>query len=293
MAEEKGSERRKVSFYKKDTIECPVCLAKFHHEEPLIGGGRINAGDVTDEFHRTYIPSKRYGSVYPLIYSLFACPNCYYTVFGEDFTLLKTNELNNLKGSTKERQQQVRTLFPECDFNTERDVISGIGTYILGLFCYEGLHSELTPTFKQALCAIRAAWLCGYAHNDHPDENYDYLQKIFYRKAAFLYRKVYELEGSSSSESVTAYVQYYGPDTDNNYGYDSVIYLAGFLEFKYGSKENAEIRLQKLDATKTALARLVGMGKSSKSKSSKMIDMAKELYENIKTELSVLENGGE
>jgi len=63
-----------ISYYSKDQIECPVCGAKFKREEMYSGGGRVIAGDLTEELRRLYEPSAKYGEVYPLIYSMTVCP---------------------------------------------------------------------------------------------------------------------------------------------------------------------------------------------------------------------------
>ena len=57
----------KISYRAKNETACPVCDNTFRREELLTGGGRMNAGDLTDELHRIYLPTQRYGEVYPLI----------------------------------------------------------------------------------------------------------------------------------------------------------------------------------------------------------------------------------
>ena len=53
-----------ISYYSKDQVECPVCGAKFKREEMYSGGGRVIAGDLTEELRRLYEPSAKYGEVY-------------------------------------------------------------------------------------------------------------------------------------------------------------------------------------------------------------------------------------
>ena len=77
-----------------------------------------------------------------------------------------------------------------------------------------------------------------------------------------------------------------GPDMDKSYGYDGVIYLSGLLEFKYGQKKDLEARLKKLDEAKRSIARIFGLGKSSKAKPGPLLDVARDLYDKLAAELS-------
>ena len=78
----------------------------------------------------------------------------------------------------------------------------------------------------------------------------------------------------------------FGPDTDKNYGYDGVIYMQGILEYKYGQKKDKELRLKKLEEFKKSIARIFGLGKSSKEKPGPLLELAKNLYDKINKELS-------
>jgi uncharacterized protein (DUF2225 family) len=94
-----------------------------------------------------------------------------------------------------------------------------------------------------------------------------------------LYQEALEYE-TTNTENITD-AGNLGPDIDKNYGYDGVIYLCGLLEYKYGQEEDMELRLKKLDASKRAIARLFGLGKSSKNKPSPLLEHARALYDNI------------
>ena len=72
-----------------------------------------------------------------------------------------------------------------------------------------------------------------------------------------------------------------GPDIDKNYGWDGVIYLCGLLEYKYGQQDDIQLRLKKLSESKTAIARIFGLGKSSKSKPGPLLEHARNLYDNL------------
>ena len=57
----KKTEQKKlsVSFYSKQKVHCPFCKKEFSREEMLSGGGRMQAGELTDELRRIFEPSKK------------------------------------------------------------------------------------------------------------------------------------------------------------------------------------------------------------------------------------------
>lgn len=87
VKKKQAGEKKKpaISFWSKNKMHCPVCKKDFPHEEMLSGSGRLNAGDLTEELHRHYIPSKRYGKINPIIYAVGACPNCHSAFLWSDF----------------------------------------------------------------------------------------------------------------------------------------------------------------------------------------------------------------
>ena len=156
--------------------------------------------------------------------------------------------------------------------------------YYLALLTYEEMDLAYAPTFKRAMTAIRLAWLCKDLDIVCPGHNYDYVAQVFYRKALFFYQQTL-INETGRIESIEG-IGNFGPDMDKNYGYDGVIYLCGLLEYKYGQKENEELRLKKLEEYKKAIARIFGLGKSSKSKPGPLLDVAKRLYDKMAAELS-------
>jgi hypothetical protein len=72
---------------------------------------------------------------------------------------------------------------------------------------------------------------------------------------------------------------------DNNFGFDGVMYLTGYLEYHFGSQANPEQRERSLTSARRAIARLVGMGKSSKNKPTVLIEKAKELHKLLGEEI--------
>jgi len=273
----------KLTFYQKQELLCPVCGNAFHKEELLSGGGRMNAGDLTEELHREYRPTNKFGKVYPLLYPVTVCPSCFYASYPSDFQNPDGGRISRLKDEIGDRKSMTKRLFPELDFQINRRLQEGIASYMLAVSSYESAQPYNAPTLKQAFSCLRAAWLCMDSHKEKPDENYDYLAQIFYRKAGFLYNRVIEQE-QSGKESVEG-VPHLGPDLDNNYGFDGVLYLAGYLEFKYGQRSNPERRSAQLKKARSTVSRIVGMGKSSKSKPSALLELARDLHKKIKDEL--------
>ena len=272
-----------ISYYSKEQIECPVCGAKFKREEMYSGGGRVIAGDLTEELRRLYEPSAKYGEIHPLIYSMTVCPKCLYTGFAQDFRVIEKPIAEKLLEKMNERYTAVQTLFGHIDFNTARTLHEGAASYYLAMLCYDGFDPKYSPTIKQAICALRAAWLFATLGEKEPEENYTYISKLFYQKALFLYRLSLELE--TTGKEMIAGLKSFGPDIDKNYGYDGVIYLGALLEYRYGQKQDIATRLKRLEMHKIALAKLFGLGKSSKNKPGPILEHARALYDGLKAEL--------
>jgi len=277
---EKDERERKITFQAKEQIQCPVCDAKFHREE--LFSGRVNAGDLTDELHRTYIPMAQWGEVQPLVYELSVCPSCWYTAYKADFGVIGPKQSKSLSTTIAARIESVQRLIQPLDFNSPRDLAEGAASYWLAMLCYEGLPKEFAPTFKQGISALRGAWLFSELDGKRPGENFDYVASLLYRKARYLYRQSIELD--QGGKEPLAVVKWFGPDSDKSYGFEGVIYLAGILEYKYGPRKDAERRSEILTSSKRAIAKLFGLGKRSKNKPGPLLDKARELFDLIKAE---------
>lgn len=276
----------KVTYMSKQELSCPVCENQFRKEELLSGGGRMNAGELTKELHRIYEPTKKYGAVYPLLYPVTVCPSCYYASYASDFNAVDGERVNRLRAEIGDRKTALNRIFPDLDFHDSRTLAEGIASYAFASMCYESAPLATAPRFKQAMSCLRAAWLCMDYHNEEKSGNYDYLAQVFYRKAAFFYTRVVDLEqkGEESVENIS----HLGPDIDNNFAFDGVLYLSGVLEFKYGQRSNPERRGSQLKKARATVSRIVGMGKSSKSKPSALLELARDLHKQIKEELDAL-----
>jgi len=272
-----------LTFFSKTPITCPICDASFYREELRTGRGRLNAGELTEELRRTFLPSQKHGEVYPLVYPVTVCPACYFAAYHADFLDTPSDLVPVLKGEEQRRINDISTLFPSLDFTAPRGLEEGCASYFLAVASYEHFPREFSPTFKRGLCCLRAAWTADDLHRKRPDDNFDYLSRLFYRKARFFYAHSIALE-QNGKETLSG-AQNLGPDLDKNYGYDGVLYLSGLLEYRFGPTSDHEKRQIALQRAKRTIARIFGMGKASKNKPAAILDNAREVYEEITEEL--------
>jgi len=274
----------KVSFISKEELTCPVCETIFNREELLSGSGRLIAGKLTDELHRLYEPSAKYGEVYPLIYQATVCPECWFAAMDKDFVDFPPFTREKAKKDTEERITDTKLIFPETDFKKPRDIISGTASLYLVLRCYEFFPKEFSPTIKQAIAALRAGWMLEEINRKSPDRHYDWVSLLFKKKANYLYNEAIRRE-QRGIETLSA-LKNFGPDTDKNYSYEGALYLTALLRYKYSYKENPELRKKALEEAKRTIARIFGVGKSSKAKPGPLLEHARNLYETISKELN-------
>lgn len=273
-----------ISYWSKKKCTCPVCNKEFQREEMLSGNGRMNAGKLTDELHRLYIPSAKFGKIYPLIYTIGACPNCHAAFFWNDFTDIKDEKsLKRIYSKTEERKECVNSIFPYYDLTRNRTLLDGAAMYYLAILTYDEVDLSYLPTMKRAILTLRLAWLCQELEEECPGHNFNVVSDIFYRKAIFFYQQVVINETARVEKSST--LANMGPDSDKNYGWDGVIYLCGLLEYKYGQTEDISLRLKKLDESKIAIARIFGLGKTTKEKPGPLLEHSRNLYEQLTKEL--------
>jgi len=277
---EKEQKKKRITFFLKDEVVCPVCDTHFKREELLSGGGRLIAGGITKELRRLYEPSKVYGKVNPLLYPVTVCPKCFLSAFHEDWKKLKPKGIEKLKETTAKRQGIINRVFPNLDFKQERETRHGAASYILAAECYEYFDKWVSPTVKRAICSLRAAWLFGDLEVEDPMADYGNLQNLFYKKALQFYSDV--LVKQQRAEESFDGIKSLGPDTDQNYGYDGILFLVGSLSYKlsYMEKHTAQT-VENLEKAKRVLSKMFGFGKASKDKPSVIIDMSRDVYEEI------------
>ena len=276
----------KITYFSKKPTTCPVCTEEFSREEMYTGGQRLIAGKLTPELRRLYEPSKKFGEVSPLVYPVAVCPVCYYAVLHSDFLSVESESQIALQDERGRRKETIGRIFEDLDFSRPRGFAEGAGSYFLALMCYDHLPQSVSPTFKQGMCALRGAWLMGDLDRQRPGENFDYLSRIFYRKARFFYAMTLERE-HDGSEGIDG-VQTFGPDTDKNYGFEGLVYIAGLLEFRYGPRKDLNKRAAALDASRISTSRLFGFGKSSREKPGPILEHAREMFDEIKAELETI-----
>jgi uncharacterized protein (DUF2225 family) len=266
----------KVSYQAKELTTCPVCHEEFRREDLLTGSGRLIAGDLTDELHRLYENSAKYGRIYPLAYQATVCPACWFASMEYDFEEFPKGRIEAAAEGSKSRKDEAALIFPNVDFYEPRDLTSGAASQYLVCLCYDLYPKEFSPTVKQGLAALRAGWLLDDLNEEQPGQHYDWVAKVFKKKAAFFYAQALKNE-TSGTEKLSA-ISSFGPDTDKNYGYEGMLYLVGLLEYKYGQQQNQEKRLQSLEYSKRVIAKIFGLGKSSKAKPGPLLERGKELY---------------
>jgi uncharacterized protein (DUF2225 family) len=278
----------KVSFLSKKEYTCPVCEETFHKEELLSGGGRLIAGPMTDELHRLYEPSLKYGEVYPLIYQATVCPECWYAAMDADFLLLPEKSRSRARKDQAKRKADTVLVFPGIDFFQPRGLAEGAASQYLALRCYGYFDKDFSPTIKQGLAALRAAWLLDDLDKKNPRQHYDWLALLFRRKAQFLYNESIRLE-QTGKETLSG-MKAFGPDTDKNYAYEGVLYLCAYLRYKFGPQEDPGQRKFVLEDARRTIAKMFGMGKSSREKPGPLLERARQIYDAINRELT--ENDG-
>jgi uncharacterized protein (DUF2225 family) len=281
----KAEEREvKISFQSKEFYTCPVCNAEFHREELLSGSGRLNAGDLTDELHRLYEPSAKYGVIYPLAYQATVCPECWFASMDKDFSDLPKANMAKVIQDEEKRKQDTLLIFPGVDFHENRGLISGAASLYLVLRCYDYFPKDFSPTIKQGIAALRTGWLLDEINVQNPGQHYDWLATLFKKKAQFLYNDAIRRE-QSGIENLSS-LKVFGPDTDKNYAYEGALYLCALLKSKYGPMADAAQRTASLEEARRTVAKIFGMGKSSKAKPGSLLESAKALYANISKELN-------
>jgi uncharacterized protein (DUF2225 family) len=284
----KAEEREiKISFQSKDAYACPVCGATFRREELLTGGGRLIAGELTDELHRLYEPSARYGEVYPLAYQATVCPECWFASVDPDFLALPGANRHIVAQDTAGRKRDTLHIFPAVDFNESRGLVSGAASLYLTLRCYDFYTGEFSPTIKQGIAALRAGWLLDEINAKQPGQHYDWLAMLFKKKAQYLYNEAIRRE-QSGIESLSS-LKIFGPDTDKNYSYEGALYLCALLKSKYGPMTGNVQRAASLGDARRTVAKIFGMGKSSKAKPGTLLESARALFDKLNREIAEIE----
>ncbi|MDR3325593.1 MAG: DUF2225 domain-containing protein [Spirochaetaceae bacterium] len=273
----------KTSYQSKEVLTCPACGEAFHKEELLTGSGRLIAGPLSDELHRLYEASARYGELHPLAYQAAVCPGCWFASNADDFNLLPEWLRGQAANHAKTRKEEVALIFPTVDFYAPRSLVSGAVSQYLVMRCYEYYPIDFSPTVKQGIAALRTSWLIDHIHEKEPGQHWDWLALLFKKKARFFCRRA--LQGETTGGETLSGLKLFGPDLDKNYGYEGFLYITGLLEYKYGSRKDPKQRKELITETRQTLAKMFGLGKSSKSKPGPLLEKSRSLYIEISKEL--------
>lgn len=277
----------KITFQSKKEFKCPVCESTFNKEELHTGGGRLIAGKLTEELHRLYEPSKKYGEIFPLVYQSIVCPECWFSSMESDFDALPQEKRDEARDDYEKRSKDTRLVFPNVDFHQNRTLMEGAASLYLTLRCYDFYNKNASPTIKQALAAIRCAWLLDELDKKYSGQHYDWLGILFRRKAEYLYNEALNRE-QYGIETLSA-LKNFGPDTDKNYSYEGMLYMCAYLHYKFGPSHSEEERKTTLEGCRRTIAKLFGMGKASKDKPGAFLEHARNLYDTINNELKEAE----
>ncbi|MCL2244488.1 MAG: DUF2225 domain-containing protein [Treponema sp.] len=277
----------KITFQSKKEFKCPLCNTTFRKEELLSGGGRLIAGAITEELHRLYEPSLKYGTIYPLVYHAVVCPECWYATIESDFSSIPESNKNRARDDCNLRVKDTNLIFPGVDFHENRTLMEGAASQYLVLRCYDYFGKDTSPTIKQGLSSLRCAWLLDELTSKYPGQHFDWLATLFRRKAHYLYNEA--LAREQTGKETLSGMKVFGPDTDKNYSYEGMLYLCAYLRYKYGPASNPEERKTSLEDARRTIAKLFGMGKSSKDKPGAFLEIARKLYDTINKELTEAE----
>jgi uncharacterized protein (DUF2225 family) len=274
----------KITFQSKKEFTCPLCSTMFRKEELLSGGGRLIAGELTKELHRLYEPSLKYGEIFPLAYQAIVCPECWYASMENDFSALPASGMAKARADYDGRMKDTGLIFSNVDFSVNRTLMDGAASQYLVLRCYDYFTKDSSPTIKQGLAALRCAWLLDELDKKYQGQHYDWLATLFRKKAHYLYNEA--LAREQNGQETLSGMKVFGPDTDKNYSYEGMLYLCAYLRYNYGPSQNAAQRTSSLEDARRTIAKLFGMGKSSKDKPGAFLEHARNLYDTINKELS-------
>ncbi|MCX8059436.1 MAG: DUF2225 domain-containing protein [Spirochaetes bacterium] len=279
----------KISFFSKEDILCPICEEKFKRENMLTGGGRLNAGELTDELRRIYNPTKKFGKINPLIYPITVCPKCFFAAYSQDFDDFPQKNRDLLINDTKKRIDFIKEIFDDIDFRKERTIKEGIASYILTIYSYAFFPQSFSPSTKKALSALRCSWLLNDLYEETKDEKYSALLNIMYKKAYLLFQEAYEKveKGKEAFDRIK-----FGPDLDKDFGFNGFLYIYVYLFLKFGLDQIKDIeeKIKTIDKMKIIISKVFGMGKSSKEKTVFLLDKSRAMYDRLNEIQKELQN---
>lgn len=285
------SEKQQKSFFSKKIITCPGCQTEFNREELQTGRGRINAGKLTRELRRLYIPTQKYGIIQPLVYPIVVCPSCYFAGLSSDFQKLAKGQEEKISQEEENRHKIIQNVFgQDLDFTEYRTSLTGLASYILAFACTIHLPKDFAPTIRRGLYALRAAWLTHDIYQKNQSDHFKELEKTLYHQAFINYD--IGLEKQIKGVELFDNFVWMGPDVDTNFGYDGLLYILAWLTIKHITTFSPEERVVKIGQTKKVLSKIFGFGKSYKDKPEQLVILSKNLYASASKILKKLEEDG-
>lgn len=278
-----------ITFRSKNEITCPACGTKFFRENMKTGRGRINAGELSDELRRTYLPTQKYGEVNPLLYPVTVCPNCLFSVFEDDFTRTPEKIQSKILDYQSIRAKYLIKMFGRVpDFLEDRDVYAGTASYVLAISSYSLFEpKKFSPTIKKGLCTLRAAWLLADLRDKENEPRYGELSTLFYKQAALLYEDA--LNKQSNGKEPIDYCPWLGPDADVNFGYNGFLYVSAILKYKMAVFiEDPFKKVKVYEECKRILSKVFGSGRKAREIPQDLLNYAKDYYEKIGNEMKAI-----
>ena len=277
------TEKSKISYFEKKDLICPVCDHHFKREKMLTGSGRFISKLVNDDLRRVYKPNQTYGMIYPLIYNITVCSECYYASIPETFLTLIDSEKIQIKKNKEIRKKTAVEIFGKIDYSIKRTLISGTASYFLAITCYSDRKNNPILFLQKGICALRCSWCCDdLSETDQSSSsNWEELSKHFKFLANRCFQKLIVLLNKDDYHLDSNF--FIGPDLDFNYDFEGVLYLASYLGFYYKDYiQNKKELLETMEKYSTNLSRIFGRGKYSSSKPAIFLRKSQELYNKIK-----------
>ncbi len=281
------------SFFHDVPIKCPVCEHSFKKEVMRFGHGRLISIDIDAELKQTYKFSKKFGEIYPYIYNIFICPNCWFAALSEDFNRKDFYNYTGLRADEKFRRRQGRELSPQVDFDSYRTLENGLVGYFLAILCYAYCSFGSFAEAKKSIAAIRAAWCIGDiiagTHDSELIPPYAALKQYFrytaYLESSHHLKSLYKPAVSKDNFAV----EIYGPDVNKDLGFNGFLYLNNYLSLEFLALEaTAYAQYKRMEKSRNTLSKVFGFGKSSRQKPSVLMNKARDLYKEVKEKAEAL-----
>lgn len=271
----------KISFFNEQDKTCPVCTQEVKQEVLRSGRGRLDSSDIQRDLRQSYMPSKKFGVIYPLIYDILVCPNCWFAALEKDFQPKKF-DYQQIKQFEEQRKQRGVVLLKshKVDFKNYRTLSNGLVSYYLAIHCYHFFLDKSAVDFYKGLFSIRASWCAKDIAVAEDDKDFLYTYFYFRYLAALNYENYVS---QAENGAFAGNIDYYGPDCSMDHGFRGLIYLSACLGDEFSELiRDEKNRYEFYTKLLRRLSKIFGIGKKSKNNPSIFLDMVYNLYEDIK-----------